>query len=1220
MTAIHHGSWRLLWDWIPGTTMAIQVRLPSTTMWNDLLFTHWVRVACVVLLIALGEKLCVQGVPAVESTTNIVILVIEGKVEVSRAGSQAWDPAYTNQVLQTGDRVRTRERSQVTLRLADESIVRFNEKADFQIQPSAAPSRRRSRFHLLEGMLFFFHRDKPGDIDIDTKTASAAIRGTEFTLEVEPDGRTVLTVFDGAVDLSNDQGKVELKSGDQGIAEAGQPPYRRAAIDTINVIQWALYYPGVLDLDELTLGDREQESLRSSLAAYRTGDLLRALAEYPADRTPESAGEKIYLSALVLAVGQVDDAEALLTTLPQDRTGGSDIERNQALADAIRQLIAAVKLQPWQRRHPPELATEWLAESYYQQSVANLPGALAAARKSASKSPAFGFGWARVAELEFSFGRTEETFRALETALRLAPRNAQALALYGFLLTAKNRIRQAVIYFEEAIAIDGTLANAWLGRGLCRIRRGETAAGREDLLVAAALEPQRALLRSYLGKAYGHAGDRDRASNELELAKKLDDRDPTAWLYSALLEQQHNEINDAVSDLEKSRELNENRRVYRSRLLLDQDRAVRSANLANVYRDAGMDHVSVREAARAVNYDYANYSAHLFLANSYEQLRDPRRIELRYETVANSEYLVASLLAPADAGMLSPAVSQQEYSKLFSSDGLGVVSSTEYLSSGDWVQSGSQFGTIGNFSYAMDALYRRESGQRVNNDLEERVLAPRVKLQLSSQDSVNVEAILYDAKGGDLHQDYDQASANPSVRFHEQQEPVLNFGYHHEWGPGVHTLFLASWLNDTFSFTNALQPTLVLFTPGGILTSVHGITMHADFQGTADILSTELQQIWERPAYATIVGVRIQGGSLDLQNLENLPSALGAVFPDPPAPALVQEITGDFRRFSVYGYQHWQIGSVLRLIGGLTYDRLIFPENFRTLPLSGQEKTVEKLSPKAGLILTPATNTTVRFAYTRSLSGASLDQSYQLEPSQLAGFIQSYRSVIPESVAGANAGAEFETIHASFEQKFASRTYLGVEGEILVSKVERAAGTFVLDGLVDNFARPSTQRELLDYRERSAAVTLNQLIGDEWSIGARYRLSQATYHTDFVDVPDFNTTPGDISFLGFQPRQELESVLHQLNLFTVYNHPSGIFAQVNGVWSMQSNRGYTPDRPGDDFWQSSAFVGYRFPRRKAELAVGVLNITDQDYQLNPLTPYQELPRERTFVARLKLSF
>src|SRR5204862_4052581 len=145
----------------------------------------------------------------------------------------------------------------------------------------------------------------------------------------------------------------------------------------------------------------------------------------------------------------------------------------------------------------------------------------------------------------------------------------------------------------------------------------------------AALEPQRAELRSYLGKAYANAGDRARAEKELQLAKHLDPNDPTAWLYSALLHQQNSRINEAILDLEKSEELNDNRSVYRSQLLLDQDRAVRSVNLAAMYQDAGMFDVAVREASRAVNYDYANYSAHLFLANSYIALSDPNLIILR---------------------------------------------------------------------------------------------------------------------------------------------------------------------------------------------------------------------------------------------------------------------------------------------------------------------------------------------------------------------------------------------------------------------------------------------------------------------------------------------------------------------------------------------------------------------------------------------------------------
>ena len=96
-----------------------------------------------------------------------------------------------------------------------------------------------------------------------------------------------------------------------------------------------------------------------------------------------------------------------------------------------------------------------------------------------------------------------------------------------------------------------------------------------------------------------------------------------------MLNDQLNRINEAINDLEHSQDLNGNRAVYRSKFLLDQDQAVRSANLALIYEDAGLNDVAVREATKSVESDYANYSAHLFLSESYDALASiPRRCQL----------------------------------------------------------------------------------------------------------------------------------------------------------------------------------------------------------------------------------------------------------------------------------------------------------------------------------------------------------------------------------------------------------------------------------------------------------------------------------------------------------------------------------------------------------------------------------------------------------------
>jgi hypothetical protein len=91
-------------------------------------------------------------------------------------------------------------------------------------------------------------------------------------------------------------------------------------------------------------------------------------------------------------------------------------------------------------------------------------------------------------------------------------------------------------------------------------------------------------------------------------------------------------------------------------------------------------------------------------------------------------------------------------------------------------------------------------------------------------------------------------------------------------------------------------------------------------------------------------------------------------------------------------------------------------------------------------------------------------------------------------------------------------------------------------------------------------------------------------------------------------------------LFAIYNHRSGFFAQAEGVWYAQSNRGYAADLPGDDLWQLNLFAGYRFLQRRVEARLGLLNVTDQDYRLNPLNITPELPRTRTLVASLKFNF
>jgi hypothetical protein len=229
----------------------------------------------------------------------------------------------------------------------------------------------------------------------------------------------------------------------------------------------------------------------------------------------------------------------------------------------------------------------------------------------------------------------------------------------------------------------------------------------------------------------------------------------------------------------------------------------------------------------------------------------------------------------------------------------------------------------------------------------------------------------------------------------------------------------------------------------------------------------------------------------------------------------------------------------------------------------------------------------------------------------VAGLNQAYRSLIPESVSGPLAGAKLESAGVGADCTAGRRTFFGVDGEWLRSNSERVRGVYDLELKPPYVAAPSGVLDYLDYEEESLALYLNHLAGRYWSFGAHYLLSRASLDSRTPRLEGLGI-PGAES--------ELSAVLNQLRLDATFHHSVGLFFQFGALWTTQSNEGYSPDMPGDDFWQLDVAGGYVFPRRRAQLSLGLLNLTDRDYRLNPLNLVATPPRERTFFAGLALSF
>jgi hypothetical protein len=821
------------------------------------------------------------------------------------------------------------------------------------------------------------------------------------------------------------------------------------------------------------------------------------------------------------------------------------------------------------------------------------------------------------------------------------------------------------------------------------------------LQVAAVLEPNRSLLRSYLAKAYSTVDDSPHAHAELKRAIEIDPRDPTPWLYSAVQKSQENRYNEAIADLERSIQLNDNRSVFRSRFLLDQDRSIRGTNLASIYRNNDMIEQSVREAVRAVGADYSSAPAHLFLANSYDALRDPNRVLLRYETAWFNELLLANLLSPVGGGPLSQYVSEQEYSKMFEQDGLGFSSVTDYFSTGEIREIASQFGTFGNVSYALDAEYLYNNGLRPNNRISRFEGSGTFKLQLGPQDTVLLQARYTDYESGNVFQLYDPSVVGretsmevpgldgrlhkvvtknvPANTYDFQEEPsVLLAGWHHEWDPGNHTLLLFGRLATQQDFSvgdldervllrdanGLIDPALVAALDNGervrdarFFEQLSGIAgrgrlldlLRASFDTglstDVEIYSGELQHIARIGAHTMVLGGRAQRGEIEAHaRLTDLDGGLnlGAarLYPVPPAD---QTFSVNVERLTAYAYDVWTLSRWLSVTGGLAIDSLKYPTNLRETPLDRRQSSLDKILPKAGATIQPWSGATIRGAYAETLGGSSLDASFRLEPTQVDGFLQTYRSLISESLIGEVEGSYFRLAGISFEQKLPTRTYLGIEWNVRRQDLDRVIGAFDsflgAGGLVLGNV-PTSLDQKNHYREDEFAVSLNQLVGDRWTLAARYRQTRSRLRTQiagFGDSLEFPVASSDA--IARAAERESISQLHEFGLSVIYNHPAGWFVRTDANWYSQDNDDFvggtlpTETRfaaprvvthnaglPGDEFWQVDLTAGWRFSRNRGELSLGVLNLTDEDYRLYPLNPYRELSRERTFAVRFRLNF
>ena len=130
-------------------------------------------------------------------------------------------------LLHHGDQLQTSSNTRAAIRFTDDgSVLRMNPSTELSIRAEGERNALRKTLRVEFGELWArIQKRENVEYRIETPTAVAAVKGTEFYVRVEEDGRTTIVTIEGVLDFFNDVGTVEIPAGYTGVAvQASEAP------------------------------------------------------------------------------------------------------------------------------------------------------------------------------------------------------------------------------------------------------------------------------------------------------------------------------------------------------------------------------------------------------------------------------------------------------------------------------------------------------------------------------------------------------------------------------------------------------------------------------------------------------------------------------------------------------------------------------------------------------------------------------------------------------------------------------------------------------------------------------------------------------------------------------------------------------------------------------------------------------------------------------------
>ncbi len=1115
------------------------------------------------------------------------IVSIEGQVEVQRTDEQRWRLAEADETVCQDDTIRVGARSRAAIALVNDAILRLDQNTAVRLLDVVAREDERSFLSLIAGAIQSFSR-RPRLLSVNTPYLNAAIEGTEFVIRVERE-QSLLTVFEGRVLAANDVGEVRIAGGQSVVAQAGQAPEPRIVVKPRDAAEWALYYPPILAV----LGGRTQgipddlpAPLGDALAFAVRGDYAAALDRLerePVDR--RDSRFNLYFSSLLLAVGRAEEAAAAIDLALRQDPGSGLAYAQRAVIDLVRNRKDEALANG---RRAVELSTDSaaakIALSYAQQAGFELEAARDTLLRAVEQQPDDPLARARLAELWLSLGYRGRARDTAAEAVRIEPNIARTHVVLGFAALAEIRTAQAREAFGRAIALAPGDPLPRLGLGLAMIRDGDLAEGRRQIEIAVGLDSENALIRAYLGKAYFEEKRDPLDAEQFAIAKEMDPLDPTAYLYDAIRKQSENRPGEALHDLQKSIEMNDNRATYRSRLQLDEDRAARGASLARVYSDLGFDRAGVNEATKSLADDPTSASAHRFLSDTYAGMR-------RREISRVSEQLQAQMLQDININPVQPSVSEtnlniiasggpasagfNEFTPLFernqarfdASGGYGNNDTVEYegvvSAVYDWLSI-----SAGGYHYETD-------GWRENHGIEHDIQNVYAQAALTPDLNLQLEYRHRDSISGDLALNFDPDDFL-LVKERDLDQDIARAGLRYSPSPNSDVLlsFIYSVREERLTQTESIP------SPPGLTTEVFLDDLRDD-----EGYQAEAQYLYRSDRFNVTAGLAFS----DLDRFVDKTETVVFTFAVPPSPPPI--ITAEIRDRELHHYRGYVYANV-KLPDPVTWTLGVSYDDYNQDEPVGEDLVVDQVNPKFGVQWDITPDLRLRGAAFRTVKPA-LVANRTIEPTQVAGFNQFFDDT--------NATASW-SYGGGLDWRLTNNLLVGVEGTWRdLEEPVRSGSTFVFEDRDEQLHRAYLY----------------------WTPVPQLALSAEFVYDRFESELGL-ATQGDVV------PDELETI--SVPVSVRYFHRSGFFAGVGATYVDQevdrsSNTLGLADG-SDSFVVVDAAIGYRLPNRLGIVSLSAQNLLDVEfrYQDDSFREFEDEPSigpyipERTILGQITLNF